>query len=80
MRKYQVGIVQLSSGEDKEENLNRICVLRFRTSGRSFSLNIWLTSGLMRLLRRRSLSKGFAAFCSKVDCALAVPPAASKSK
>lgn len=25
MRKYQVGIVQLSSGEDKEENLNRIC-------------------------------------------------------
>ena len=33
-------------------------VLRFRTSGRSFSLNIWLTSGLMRLLRRRSLSPG----------------------
>lgn len=25
MRKYQIGIVQLSSGEDKKENLNRIC-------------------------------------------------------
>ena len=49
---------QSVTGSVEEGETAPQAVLRFRTSARSFSLNIWLTSGLMRLLRRRSLSPG----------------------